>query len=125
MCMKSVKIDFYATYYGIELRDIIENRKKQDWRFEQGEILYVAKCLISFAAYLQSTFLVIIKDHQVAFGSYQSKKIFLSDNGYIKMYMFHMLPENKHANYFTLLSAKHTDLSLHLPIAPEMLYDLQ
>jgi hypothetical protein len=36
MCMKSVKIDLYATYYGIELRDIIENRKKQDWRFEQG-----------------------------------------------------------------------------------------
>jgi hypothetical protein len=61
----------------------------------------------------------------MAFGSYQSKNIFLSDNGYIKMYLFHMLPDNKHINYFSLLSSKHTGLSLHLPIAPEMFKDLQ
>jgi len=36
MCLRIVKIDYYVTYYGIELRDVIENRKSQDCRFEQG-----------------------------------------------------------------------------------------
>lgn len=52
LCMKTVKIDYYAAYYGIELRDVIENKKSQDCRFEQGEILYVAKSLVNFGAYL-------------------------------------------------------------------------
>ncbi len=56
MCMRSVKIDYFAAYYGIELRDVVENRKNQDYRFDQGEILYVAKSLISVGAYLQSTY---------------------------------------------------------------------
>lgn len=57
--MRTVRIDYYATYYGIELRDVIENRKNQDIRFEQGEILYVAKSLINFGAYLQSNLYVL------------------------------------------------------------------
>ena len=90
--MRTVRIDYYATYYGIELRDVIENRKSQDRRFEQGEILYVAKSLINFGAYLQSNSCPYVLGHKIAFGMYKSKNIFMSDNGYVKMYLFHMLP---------------------------------
>lgn len=67
-----------------------------------------------------------ILGHKIAFGMYKTKNIFMSDNGYVKMYLFHMLPENKHINYYNLLSSPRvSNLSLNLPIAPEMFEDLQ
>lgn len=115
--MRSVKIDYFAAYFGIELRDIVENRKSQDYRFDQGEILYVAKSLINLGTYLQGNVSLYLGQN-IAFGLFKSKNIFVSDNGYIKTYLFHMLAENKHINYFNLLASKPSNLSLHLPIAP-------
>jgi len=55
---------------------------------------------------------------------YQTKNILASDNGYLKLYLFHILQENKHVSYFNLLSLKPSMMSSFLPIAPEMFKEL-
>lgn len=68
-------------------------------------------CLLDAALYLQS--------YGISLGEYRSKSIFLSPEGYIKLFLLEIEEENRHSCYYKVLAEKH--LIDEYILAPEQL----
>lgn len=78
MCIKDTKVHTYCNYYNFTLRQGIEKKKMRDSRFSEPELTYIMSCLLDLSIYLKSCGIV--------FGDFRSNHIFLSPEGYIKVY---------------------------------------
>lgn len=54
-------------------------KKLQDSSFPENELLYIMGCLLDLAIFLQN--------YGLTLGEYRSQSIFLSPEGYIKLYL--------------------------------------
>lgn len=78
MCIKDTKVHTFCNYYNFTLKQAIDKKKVRDSRFSEAELSYIMSCLLDLAVYLKSSGIVL--------GDYRSDKIFLSPEGYIKVY---------------------------------------
>lgn len=92
----------------------IEKKKLQDSYFQETELVYIMGCLLDAALYLQQ--------YGISLGEYRSKSIFLSPEGYIKLFLLEIEEENRHSCYYKVLSEKH--LIDEYILAPEQLKHL-
>lgn len=111
MCIKDTKIHTFCNYYNFTLRQGIEKKKLRESRFNEQELAYIMVCLLDLAVYLKNCGLVI--------GDYRSDRIFLSPQGYVKLYSIQLDKTNKHTAYFKALVDKSTIDEMVL--APEQL----
>lgn len=44
--------------------------------------------------------------HKIAYGDYKASNVFLTPEGYVKLYLTGVYPDNKHNVYYTLLSSR-------------------
>jgi serine/threonine protein kinase len=72
-------------------------------------------CLLDAAVYLQQ--------NGIIFGDYRSDRIYLSPEGYIKLYTLELTNEKKHSAYYKALEDK--SLIDNLVLSPEQLYFVQ
>ena len=82
MCTKSLTVETYCNYYAITLREVINQRKKDDIRFTVGETWFVLKNLVEVSSFL--------KANSFTYGAYKAENITLSAEGYIKLYILHL-----------------------------------
>lgn len=54
--------------------------------------------LVEVACFLQK--------HGISYGDYRTKSIFLSPEGYVKLYLLGIEEENKHNCYYTVLAER-------------------
>jgi hypothetical protein len=116
MCVKSISISSYWSFYSIRLKDLIQVRRKNDVRFTNQEIFYVARSLLQVSSFLSQKGL--------SYGGYRSPETMLSAEGYIKLYLLHLSPTNSHHLYFKALKDR-VNLHKYLPLPPEYLRSLE
>ena len=85
-----------------------------DVRLTSSEAWYILNSLVDVAEYLQR--------HNIYFGVYLPQNIFLSPEGYIKLYLYHLQPSTYSLTQITLISfitisslltrGMHTNISL-------------
>ncbi len=78
MCIKDTKVHTFCNYYNFTLKQAIEKKKVRDSRFSESELIYIMSSLLDLALFL--------KNNSIVFGDYRSDKIFLSPEGYVKVY---------------------------------------
>lgn len=84
LCSNSICFDAYAKYHNYTLENAINCKRALNKNFREADLLYVLTCLTS----VLSRFNKVCGDHYK--GVFQSDKVYLSTEGYIKMYPFHL-----------------------------------
>lgn len=79
MCIKDKKIDIFCTYYNFTIRNAIDKKKIKESKFTETELVYAMWCLLDLAIYLKS--------FGISYGDYRSENVFLSPEGYVKLYL--------------------------------------
>jgi serine/threonine protein kinase len=79
MCIKDTKIQTYANYYNFTLQQAIEKKKMKEGKFTESELAFVLSCLLDVGGYL--------KKEGIIFGDFRPEQIFLTPEGYIKIYL--------------------------------------
>lgn len=87
MCIKNVKLCAYFNYYNFTLARSLEKKRNASGQFSEAEIWYVMLCLLEVGRFL--------KTNGIAFGDYMSKNIFLTPEGYVKLYLTAAYPGKK------------------------------
>lgn len=98
MCIKNKKIHTYCNYYNFTLAEAINKKKITESDFSEHELVYIMSCLIELALYL--------KKFDISIGDYRPDSIYLSPEGYIKMYLLEVEEDNKHISYYKALSER-------------------
>ena len=98
MCIKTKIIRTFHNYYNYTLEEQVKRRKINSQSFAENELVYIFGSLISVAIYL--------KDRNIALGNYRSEDIYLSPEGYIKVYLLDYEPNNEHCSFFKILKDK-------------------
>ena len=111
MCIKHKKIHTFCNYYNFTLESAIEKKKLQDSLFPETELVYIMGCLLDISHYLQK--------YGISVAEYRTRSIYLSPEGYIKIYLLEMEEENKHSCYYKVLSER--NLIEDFILAPEQL----
>jgi hypothetical protein len=79
MCIKDKKSHAYCNYYNFTLAQAIEKKKKVKTGFQENDLLYIMGCMVSLAHYL--------KQRQIFIGEYRADRVYISPEGYIKLYL--------------------------------------
>lgn len=82
MCGKTWEIETYCSYYSLTLEETIRKRRKDDVRFTSNELWYVLKSLLEVS--------VLLRGNQYDFGAYRTRNITLSEQGYLKLYVYEL-----------------------------------
>jgi hypothetical protein len=96
VCIKHKRIHTFCSYYNFTLEEAVEKKKLQDSYFPESELVYIMGCLMEVAGYLQP--------YGIALGEYRANSIFLSPEGYVKLYLLDIEQENRHISYYKALS---------------------
>ena len=82
MCSETIVIDHYAKFYNYTLVNAIENKKNRRKMFRNEDLLYIMGSMVDIALILQE------KSSQEYWNLFRSDKVFLSTEGFIKVYPF-------------------------------------
>ncbi len=77
------------------MSEAIRKKKQQQAIFTESELVYIMSCLVDLADYL--------KKASISIGEYKTSSIYLSPEGYIKMYLLEIDEENRHSCYYKAL----------------------
>ena len=83
LCAEFDGLRAFCMYYNFTLEDGIRLKIKQRAAFTEGEIMYILKALLSIGKFYQSE----LKGSYYS-GIYQSKKVYVSPEGHVKIYPF-------------------------------------
>lgn len=111
VCIKNKQVHTYCSYYNFTLAEAINKKKIQECRFPEAELVYIMGCLVELALFL--------KRFGIAVGDYRPGNIYLSPEGYLKVYLLEVEEDNKHGAYYKAL-AERDKIEEHV-FAPEQL----
>ncbi len=96
MCIKDKKTHTFCNYYNFNLAEAIKKKKQQQSIFTESELVYIMCCLADAGQYLSK--------FGISLGEYRPENIYLSPEGYIKLYLLDVDEENRHSCYYKVLS---------------------
>jgi serine/threonine protein kinase len=73
----------------------VQKRKLRSQLFAENELVYIFDSLLSAALYL--------KQYGISLGNYQSQSVYLSPEGYLKLYMFEIEEHNQHSCFHRIV----------------------
>lgn len=93
LCSNLLCFDVYAKYHNFNLIDAIHSKINHKKNFPEPNLLYILLCLVSAG--------VKFKDAggKQYFGVFKCDKVYLTTEGYIKIYPFHLPSINAIANF--------------------------
>ncbi len=83
MCAEFDGLRAFCIYYNFTLEEAIKVKIKQKSIFTEGELIYVLRSLLSIGKFYQTD--LKANCHS---GIYQTKQVFISPEGHVKIYPF-------------------------------------
>jgi hypothetical protein len=111
LCIKNQQVHTYVHYYNYNLAQAISKKQHTKFYFGEGDLLFIMHCLVGLVQELQK--------YGISKAGYRSEDVYLSPEGYVKVYLLDVEEDNKHSCYFTVMSEREK-LGEYL-LAPEQL----
>lgn len=89
MCIQKISLNIYAKYYNYTLEMAVLSKLKRNLRFREVDLLYILVCLLSIGRAVSE---VIGRQYC---GWFSLNNIYLSPEGFVKVYPFPLYCELK------------------------------
>ena len=96
MCIKHKSLHTFCHYYNFTLEGAIEKKKMMDRGFSESELVYILGCLLEAGHHLEQ--------QGICYGDYRTPSLYLSPEGYVKLYLLEIDSNNNHTSYYRALS---------------------